>query len=67
MIKIINENNNNNNNNNNFKRNQLILFKHKTRQRKWESGELMSGEYTQTTDIDFYLKQVCIKRRNTNI
>jgi len=38
-------------------KNQLILFKHKTFQRKWESGDLMSGEYTQTTDIDFYLKQ----------
>ncbi|ORX65386.1 hypothetical protein BCR32DRAFT_286527 [Anaeromyces robustus] len=38
-------------------KNQLILFKHKTYQRKWEGGDLMSGEYTQTTDIDFYLKQ----------
>lgn len=36
---------------------QLILFKHKTRQRKWESGSLMGGEYGQTTDVDFYLKQ----------
>lgn len=36
---------------------QLILFKHKTRQRKWETGSLTSGEYGQTTDIDFYLKQ----------
>ncbi|KXS17778.1 eukaryotic translation initiation factor 3 subunit 6 interacting protein-like protein [Gonapodya prolifera JEL478] len=39
-------------------RTQLVLYKHKTRQRKWENGTVLEGEYANTIqDLDFFLKQ----------
>ncbi|KAI8817716.1 RNA polymerase I-associated factor PAF67-domain-containing protein [Fimicolochytrium jonesii] len=38
-------------------RTQLLVFKHKTRQRRYESGSVLEGEFGPTTDLDFYLKQ----------
>ncbi|KAJ3343382.1 Eukaryotic translation initiation factor 3 subunit L [Gonapodya sp. JEL0774] len=39
-------------------RNQLLLYKHKTRQRKWDAGTVLEGDYANTIqDLDFYLKQ----------
>ena len=36
-------------------RRQLMVFKHKTRQRRWESGELLEGEWGMSSDLDFFL------------
>ncbi|KAI9007769.1 RNA polymerase I-associated factor PAF67-domain-containing protein [Hyaloraphidium curvatum] len=39
-------------------RNQLLLYKHKTRQRRWESGSVLDGEYAPTIqDLDFFLRK----------
>ncbi|KAI9105367.1 RNA polymerase I-associated factor PAF67-domain-containing protein [Phlyctochytrium arcticum] len=38
-------------------RTQLLVFKHKTRQRRFENGSVLEGEFTPTTDLDFYMKQ----------
>ncbi|KAI8815456.1 RNA polymerase I-associated factor PAF67-domain-containing protein [Cladochytrium replicatum] len=38
-------------------RTQLLVFKHKTRQRRWESGSVLDGEYAATSDLDLYLKE----------
>ncbi|KAJ3186758.1 hypothetical protein HDU85_007578 [Gaertneriomyces sp. JEL0708] len=37
-------------------RDQLLVFKHKTRQRRHEDGSVLDGEFGPTTDLDFYLK-----------
>ncbi|KAG2229543.1 RNA polymerase I-associated factor PAF67-domain-containing protein [Thamnidium elegans] len=36
---------------------QLLIFKQKSRQYKWVSGNLLEGEYLPTSDLDFCLKQ----------
>ncbi|RKO91609.1 translation initiation factor 3 complex subunit L, partial [Blyttiomyces helicus] len=36
---------------------QLLVFKHKTRQRRWESGSVLEGEFGSASDLDFYLRQ----------
>ncbi|KAI9269184.1 RNA polymerase I-associated factor PAF67-domain-containing protein [Phascolomyces articulosus] len=36
---------------------QLLVFKQKSRQIKWVSGDLLDGEYLPTSDLDFCLKQ----------
>ncbi|KAL1931987.1 hypothetical protein VTP01DRAFT_9043 [Rhizomucor pusillus] len=36
---------------------QLLVFKQKSRQWKWVSGDLLEGEYLPTSDLDFCLKQ----------
>ena len=33
----------------------LMTFKHKTQQRRWESGEVLDGKWGMTSDLDFYL------------
>ncbi|TPX30120.1 hypothetical protein SmJEL517_g06244 [Synchytrium microbalum] len=38
-------------------RTQILTFKHKTRQRKWESGRVLDGEYGPTSDLDLYINQ----------
>ncbi|TPX71084.1 hypothetical protein SpCBS45565_g01309 [Spizellomyces sp. 'palustris'] len=38
-------------------RTQLLVFKHKTRQRRYENGSVLEGDFGPTTDLDFYLKQ----------
>ncbi|KAJ3296841.1 Eukaryotic translation initiation factor 3 subunit L [Blyttiomyces sp. JEL0837] len=38
-------------------RTELLVYKHKTRQRRWESGSVSEGEYASASDIDFYVKQ----------
>ncbi|KAJ3008534.1 hypothetical protein HKX48_008485 [Thoreauomyces humboldtii] len=38
-------------------RTELLVFKHKTRQRRYESGSVLEGDFGPTTDLDFYLKQ----------
>ncbi|KAJ3043764.1 hypothetical protein HDV00_004170 [Rhizophlyctis rosea] len=35
----------------------LLVFKHKTRQRRWENGSVIEGEFGPTSDLDFHLKQ----------
>ncbi|KAF7729262.1 hypothetical protein EC973_004792 [Apophysomyces ossiformis] len=35
----------------------LLVFKQKSRQIKWVSGDLLEGEYMPTSDLDFCLKQ----------
>lgn len=35
----------------------LLVFKQKSRQYKWVSGDLLEGEYLPTSDLDFCLKQ----------
>jgi translation initiation factor 3 subunit L len=36
---------------------QLLIFKQRSRQYKWVSGDLLEGEYLPTSDLDFCLKQ----------
>ncbi|KAJ3005511.1 UNVERIFIED_CONTAM: hypothetical protein HDU68_004580, partial [Siphonaria sp. JEL0065] len=38
-------------------RTELLVYKHKTRQRRWESGSVLEGEYSSPGDLDFYIKQ----------
>ncbi|EIE77654.1 hypothetical protein G6F46_004206 [Rhizopus delemar] len=38
-------------------RTQLLIFKQRSRQYKWTSGNLLEGEYLPTSDLDFCLKQ----------
>ncbi|KAJ3300164.1 Eukaryotic translation initiation factor 3 subunit L [Borealophlyctis nickersoniae] len=38
-------------------RTQLLVFKHKTRQRRWTAGSVTEGEFGPTSDLDFFLKQ----------
>ncbi|TPX57971.1 hypothetical protein PhCBS80983_g03445 [Powellomyces hirtus] len=38
-------------------RTELLVFKHKTRQRRYENGSVLEGEFGPTTDLDFYLKK----------
>ncbi|TPX41815.1 hypothetical protein SeMB42_g05275 [Synchytrium endobioticum] len=38
-------------------RTQLLTFKHKTRQRRWDSGKVSDGEYGPTSDLDLYINQ----------
>jgi translation initiation factor 3 subunit L len=38
-------------------RTQLLTFKHKTRQRKWDCGRVLDGEYGPTSDLDLYIDQ----------
>lgn len=35
----------------------LLVFKQKSRQYRWTSGDLLQGEYLPTSDLDFCLKQ----------
>lgn len=35
----------------------LLVYKHKTRQRRWESGCLLDGVYATSSDLDFCVKQ----------
>ncbi|KAJ1569964.1 Eukaryotic translation initiation factor 3 subunit L, partial [Nowakowskiella sp. JEL0078] len=48
-------------------RTQLLVFKHKTRQRGWESGSVLDGEYESTADLNFYLKLDMIHIAETKI
>jgi translation initiation factor 3 subunit L len=36
---------------------QLIIFKQASRQERWRDATLLDGEYSPTSDLDFYLKQ----------
>ncbi|OZJ05635.1 hypothetical protein BZG36_01528 [Bifiguratus adelaidae] len=36
---------------------QLIIFKQASRQERWRDATLLEGEYSPTSDLDFYLKQ----------
>ncbi|KAJ1929631.1 hypothetical protein IWQ60_001008 [Tieghemiomyces parasiticus] len=38
-------------------RHQMLLFKLRSRQKKWETGTLLEGEFTAASDLDFYLTQ----------
>ncbi|KAJ3409449.1 hypothetical protein HDU80_000977 [Chytriomyces hyalinus] len=38
-------------------RTELLVYKHKTRQRRWEAGSVFEGEYASPWDLDFYIKQ----------
>lgn len=38
-------------------RTALLCYKHKTRQKKWESGSAFLGNYSSLSDINFYLKE----------
>ncbi|CAO3671331.1 unnamed protein product [Rhizopus stolonifer] len=38
-------------------RTQLLIFKQRSRQYKWTSGNLLEGEYVSTFDLDFCIKQ----------
>ncbi|KAJ3168732.1 Eukaryotic translation initiation factor 3 subunit L [Irineochytrium annulatum] len=38
-------------------RTELLVFKHKTQQRRWESGSVLDGEISSTSDLDFYIKE----------
>lgn len=35
----------------------LIRYKHKTRQKKWQTGSVLQGEYTSQSDFNFYLRE----------
>ncbi|RKP34077.1 RNA polymerase I-associated factor PAF67-domain-containing protein [Dimargaris cristalligena] len=38
-------------------RHQMLLFKLRSRQKKWVEGTLLEGEYAPSSDLDFYLRQ----------
>ncbi|KAJ1978532.1 hypothetical protein H4R35_001873 [Dimargaris xerosporica] len=38
-------------------RHQMLLFKLRSRQKKWQSGSLLEGEWNASSDLDFYLSQ----------
>ncbi|KAI9346979.1 RNA polymerase I-associated factor PAF67-domain-containing protein [Obelidium mucronatum] len=39
-------------------RTELLVYKHKTRQRRWDnSGSVLEGEYSSPGDLDFYIRQ----------
>ncbi|KAJ3116687.1 Eukaryotic translation initiation factor 3 subunit L [Phlyctochytrium bullatum] len=37
-------------------RTELMVYKHKTKQRRWESGSVLEGEFSSNADLDFYIK-----------
>ncbi|KAJ3054540.1 hypothetical protein HDU99_007752, partial [Rhizoclosmatium hyalinum] len=37
-------------------RTTLLVYKHKTRQRRWEHGSVLEGEYSSPGDLDFYMR-----------
>ncbi|KAJ3103436.1 Eukaryotic translation initiation factor 3 subunit L [Phlyctochytrium planicorne] len=37
-------------------RTELLVFKHKTRQRRWETGSVLDGEFASSFELDFYIK-----------
>ncbi|KAJ3028715.1 hypothetical protein HDV00_010085, partial [Rhizophlyctis rosea] len=43
----------------------LLVFKHKTRQRRWANGSVIEGDFGPTSDLDFHLKQVCFAKDTT--
>ncbi|KAJ3412971.1 Eukaryotic translation initiation factor 3 subunit L [Chytridiales sp. JEL 0842] len=48
-------------------RTELLVYKHKTLQRRYESGSVLEGEYSSTTDLDFYIKQDMIHISETKV
>ncbi|KAJ3214258.1 Eukaryotic translation initiation factor 3 subunit L [Dinochytrium kinnereticum] len=37
-------------------RTELLVYKHKTHQRRWESGSVLDGEFATSSDLDFHIK-----------
>lgn len=48
-------------------RRQLMVFKHKTRQRKWESGDVLDGSWGMTSDLDFVMVKDMIYISETKV
>ncbi|KAI9204267.1 RNA polymerase I-associated factor PAF67-domain-containing protein [Polychytrium aggregatum] len=45
----------------------LMVYKHQTRQRRWESGSLAEGQFVTTSDLDFYVNQDMVHIADTKV